>query len=55
MPLCFSAMFGAEVNMINGDIWYMKEELEGDNVYTVFITHSFRKQGKQNAFFPLLF
>lgn len=48
-------MPGAEVNMINCDIWYMKEKLEGDSVYTLFIPHSFRKQGKQIAFLPLLF
>jgi len=47
MPLCFSAMFGAEANMINCGIWYMKEELEGDSVYTVFITNSICKQEKQ--------
>lgn len=34
--MCFSAMFGAEVNMIVCGIWYMKEELEQDSVYNQF-------------------
>lgn len=53
MFLCFSAIFGAEVNMINCDTWYMKEELKESLVYKVFIV-PFHKQEKQCFFFSFI-